>query len=181
MEGFDVIRALVLWIHAIAAVAWVGGSLFYLVVLRPALIKAEVAEKALEIAINRGFKEVVDISIISLVVTGAFITFDRLSSGPISLLYFIVLGAKLASAVAMFLMARQLGSRSSRMARAGSRSAGTARSPATEPSLRVVPGHAGAVRRWLSTSRMVLALGLSTFFLSMVLARVYEHGIRSMV
>lgn len=172
MDGFDLIRALVLWVHAIAGVAWVGGSIFYLVVLRPALFQAQVSARALEIAVNRGFKEVVDISIISLLLTGIFITFDRLSSTPATSLYFAVLGTKLTAVVAMFLMARQLGTRTGRLLRSK-----PAEASLSEPSLREAPPKTSLLRRWLSPSRMILVLGLVTFFLSMVLSRVYEHNL----
>lgn len=176
VDGYDVIRALVLWIHAVAAVAWVGGSIFYLVVLRPALIKTSVSERALEIAINGGFKEVIDVSIIALILTGAFVTFDRFSSAPVAPLYFAMLGAKLIAVLAMFLMARQLGTRTGRILRA--------RVPVPAPagpSPREAPAQTSLLRRWLAPSRMILVLGLATLFLSMVLARIYEHTLGSMV
>ena len=176
VDGYDVIRAMVLWIHAVAAVAWVGGSIFYLVVLRPALIKTSVSQKALEIAINKGFKEVVDVSIIALILTGAFITFDRFSSAPVAPLYFAVLGTKLVAVLTMLLMARQLGTRTGRILRARVPAAASA-----EPSLREAPPQTSLLRRWLAPSRLVLLLGLATLFLSMVLARIYEHNLGSMV
>ena len=173
MEGFDVVRAVVHWVHAIAAVAWVGGSIFYLVVLRPALISASVSNRALEMAINKGFKEVVDISIIALIVSGVFITFDRLSSHPVTSVYYLTLALKLTTVMTMFFMARQLGTRTGRLLR--SRTPEPA--PRPEPSLRDAPARTSTMRRWLSPSRMILVLGLVTFYISMVLARIYEHNL----
>ena len=37
MTGGDLFLVVVRWIHVVAAAAWVGGSIFYLFVLRPAL------------------------------------------------------------------------------------------------------------------------------------------------
>ena len=36
MNFLDVILLLIRWIHAVSAVAWVGGGMFYLMVLKPA-------------------------------------------------------------------------------------------------------------------------------------------------
>ncbi len=173
MGGLDVVRAIVRWVHAIAAVSWVGGGIFYLVVLRPALVSAAVSNKALETAISKGFRDVVDISIIALIVTGVVITFDRLSSAPISTLYFIVLGLKLAAVLGMLFMARDLGTRLGRILRGGRPLKPDAMA---EGSLKESAAQTGLLRRWLSPSRMVLVLGLVAFFLSMVLVMVFERN-----
>ena len=173
MDGLDVLRATVRWIHAIAAVAWVGGSIFYLTVLRPALSDGSPPGKSLETAINKGFRDVVDISIIALIVTGVIITFDRLSSAPITTAYYIVLGLKVATALGMFFMARDLGTRLGRLL--GPRRPGVREE--SEPSLRDPSPQSVGIRRWLSPSRMVLLLGLVAFFLSMLLALVFENDV----
>jgi uncharacterized membrane protein len=177
VSGLDAVRVVVHWIHAIAAVAWVGGSIFYLVVLRPALAGAALADRALETAINKGFREMVDVSIIALVLTGVFITLDRLSSAPASSLYLIALGLKLTTVITMFLMARQLGTRTGRLLRrpAPAGPAGTPPAPLGPPT--PAPPPQSWLRRWLAPPRLVLVLGLVAFFLSMVLGRIYEHGL----
>ena len=173
MDGLDVVRAAVRWIHAIAAVAWVGGSIFYLAVLRPALADGSPSGRPMDAAINKGFRDVVDLSIIALIVTGVVITFDRLSSAPITATYYVVLGLKIATALGMFFLARDLGTRlgrllSPRRARANG---------ASEPSLQESPVRSTTLRRWLSPSRMVLLLGLIAFFLSMLLVMVFENDV----
>ena len=177
MDGIDVVRALVRWVHAIGAVAWVGGSLFYLTVLRPALVSAHVADQALETAINKGFRDVVDLSIVAVIVSGVYITFDRLSSAPLTLVYFIVLGLKLATVAGMLWMARDLGTRLGRILRGGRR---TLPPPPGEPTLREAPPRTAWLRRWLSPSRLVLVLGLLAFFLSMLLMTIYENKITTL-
>jgi len=172
VDGFDAVRAVVRWVHAIAAVAWVGGSIFYLAVLRPALVNASVSDKALETAINKGFRDVVDVSILGVIVSGVFITFDRLSAAPTTNVYFAVLALKLGVVLAMLVMARDLGTRLGRLLRGG-------RTPAalvTEPSMQERAAGTGALRRWLSPSRMVLFLGLVAFFLSMLLTILFENN-----
>ena len=174
MDGFDVLRAAIRWVHVVAAVAWVGGSMFYLTVLRPALASSETgnARKLVELAINRGFRDAVDLAIIALIVTGAVITFDRLSSAPVTAPYFVILGLKIAAAVGMVSLARDLGTRLGRFL--GPR--GASREVA-EPSIAEPPGAREGWRRILSPSRAILILGLVAFFLSALLVHVYENDI----
>ena len=173
VDGLDVVRAGVRWVHAIAAVAWVGGSLFYLVVLRPALANPGVADRALKTAIQKGFRDVVDLSIIALIATGVYITFDRLSTAHLGKAYMVVLGLKLAVVLAMFWMARDLGTRLGRLLGGGRAPSG----PPGEPSLRDARPQAGSLRKWLAPSRMILALGLVAFFLSMLLVMLFESDV----
>jgi len=171
VDGFDAVRAMVRWVHAIAAVAWVGGSIFYLVVLRPALVNNAVSNKALETAVNKGFRDVVDLSIIGVITSGAFITFDRLASSPLPTSYFILLALKVTTVLAMLFMARSLGTRLGRFL-------GTTR-PALqasgEPSIQDSIAD-GTLRKWLSPARLVLLLGLVAFFLSMLLGIIFENS-----
>jgi len=104
--ALDIFRVAIRWLHLVAAVAWVGGSLFYLLALQPA-IKGGGAE------IDRRFRDVVQLSILTLLVTGAVITFDRLQLEP-GPSYAITLGVKIALAIWMFLLAQDLASRGRR-------------------------------------------------------------------
>ena len=166
MDGYDIVRSVIYWIHAVAAVAWVGGSIFYLVVLRPALIDAAVANRVLDLAINKGFRDIVDVSMISLVATGAFITFDRISSVSVSNAYFVTLGLKLTAVVCMFLMARTLGTRTGRALR-NSRRPESAQPPPALPNLSTQAGarKSSQLRAWAAPPRMILLLGLTALFL----------------
>ena len=159
MDGIDLLRAVVRWVHVVAAVVWVGGSLFYLLVLRPAMSGSNGGDtrERFEMTINRGFRDVVDVAIIALIVTGVVITFDRLSSAPITSAYYAVLGLKIAAAVSMFLLARNLGTRLGRWVRPRRRRS-----------------------RWgmlFSPSRLIVALGLVAFFLSALMVHIYESDI----
>src|SRR5438477_1286192 len=62
----------ILWAHAMAAVAWVGGSLFYAVVLTPAVTElGPTPERRSLLALaGREFREVVRLAIVVFVVTG---------------------------------------------------------------------------------------------------------------
>ena len=174
LDGIDVLRAALRWVHVIAAVAWVGGSIFYLTVLRPALAASEQGDKRklVELAINRGFRDAVDLSIIALIVTGVVITFDRVSSAPVTAPYFTILGLKIAAVVGMVFLARDLGTRLGRFG-------GHGRTPRelVEPSIAEPSVSRKGWHRILSPSRIILLLGLVAFFLSMLLVHVYENDI----
>ena len=116
MDSSDLWRILLQWVHLLAAVAWVGGSLFFWLVWRPAARRAadtpeaqpgpsseasEPSWRAFEAAVRREFRDVVKIAVGALVLTGAVLTFDRLAGAEASLLYGIVLGLKVAAALAM--------------------------------------------------------------------------------
>ena len=62
---------------------------------------SEPSWRAFEAAVRREFRDVVKIAVGALVLTGAVLTFDRLAGAEASLLYGVVLGLKVAAAVAM--------------------------------------------------------------------------------
>jgi putative copper export protein len=94
--------------HILAAAAWVGGSIMYLVVVIPALrLGGPAPEVASKIALL--FKQMVNICIGVLLVTGAYLTFDRLTQTTLGLPYLVVLVLKIAGAIALFILALYLG------------------------------------------------------------------------
>ena len=104
MEFADVFLTIVRWLHALAAAAWVGGSLFYLIVLIPTLNRVPDVPRALSAAIGVEFRTVVVTSIIVLVATGAILAFDRLTE--VEPPYAATLGVKVVLSVWMFALAR---------------------------------------------------------------------------
>ncbi|MBM4405312.1 MAG: hypothetical protein FJ039_03895 [Chloroflexi bacterium] len=172
VEGIDYFRAIVRWLHAIAAVVWVGGSIFYLFALRPSLAEANLAAARgpFEALISKHFRTLVDAAIITLILTGVIITFDRLQSAPITALYYTVLALKLLAALSMFLLARDLGTRLGRLGR-------RAAAPQAEPTLAEPSPAKQGWRRMLSPSRLILALGLIAFLLSALLVHIYESDV----
>lgn len=174
MDATDVLLATVRWIHGLAAVVWVGGSIFYLFALQPALnLPAALrARPILESSVNGAFRDLVDISIIALIITGVVITFDRLSSLPITTAYYVVLGLKLVIVAAMLFLARDLGTRMGRRLRPVDTT-----NKRSEPSLSQVPFGTRGWRRLLSPSRLILVAGVVAIFLSMLLVHVYESDV----
>ena len=87
--------------HALAAVAWVGGSIFFLLVLRPALKKADGGGTVGRLA-GAEFRSVVNTAIAVLVLSGVILSVSRLTSTAVSLPYVIVLSVKIAVALYIF-------------------------------------------------------------------------------
>ena len=110
MTPAELLLVAVRWAHGMAAVAWVGGSLFLLWVLEPALRAADEADRldGVRRAAYRGFRELADAAIVIFVVSGAVLTFDRLSSAAATPAYVAVLAAKIALALAMFYLSTRL-------------------------------------------------------------------------
>ncbi len=106
----ELLLVAVRWAHAMAAVCWVGGSLFLLFVLEPSLRAAEDPKWSVSLrqAVYSGFRELADAAIVAFIVSGAILTFDRLSSNAASPLYLAVLALKVLLAVIMFYLAARL-------------------------------------------------------------------------
>ncbi len=103
---FDILALIVRWVHAISSVLWIGGSLFYLIILRPALRDAEKSGAPPGRIVSRlvalHFREWVHVSMIALLVSGAILTFDRLTEPTVSALYIGALAAKIGIAFWLF-------------------------------------------------------------------------------
>jgi uncharacterized membrane protein len=107
----DLFLTLIGWIHAIAAVAWVGGGIFYWVVLRPAVRSGVLPETATRFAAVE-FGQLVTLAMWTLVVTGGVLMFTKLSESTATLPYGIVLATKvLLSAWMFFLVVNRRGRR----------------------------------------------------------------------
>ena len=110
MDPLEAIVVLTRWVHLIATVIWVGGNLFFLFVLRPALRSARGAPPELGRLVGTRFKEAVDLSMWVLVITGGGLIYDRLTD-RVEMPYLVTLTAKLALSTIMFLVAMSLGRR----------------------------------------------------------------------
>lgn len=94
----------VLWLHTLAAATWVGGSIFYLIVLSPTMKRVPDVPRALSSTLGIEFRTIVVTSIIVLVATGAILAFDRLTE--VEAPYAVTLGVKVVLSIWMFLMVR---------------------------------------------------------------------------
>ncbi len=118
------IRVLMRAAHTLAGAAWVGGSLFYLVVVIPAL-KISGPAPVLAAKIADLFRSMVNICVGVLLLTGGYLVFDRLTQTTLGAPYLVVLVAKIVAALLMFALAfymaqsrvRRLAKRSTRLSR----------------------------------------------------------------
>jgi uncharacterized membrane protein len=104
---FVEIRLLMRAAHVLAGATWVGGSMMYLVVVLPALRLGGPAP-AVAALVAALFKRMVNICVGVLLLTGAYLTVDRLSQTTLGLPYVIVLGLKIIAALFMFILAMYL-------------------------------------------------------------------------
>jgi len=151
-------QVFILWAHAMAAVAWVGGSLFFVVALNPALDEVGRTPERLSLltAVGREFREVVRLSILVFVVTGAVLAVGRLGQPRIATSYVVVLAFKVALSLWMFWLAGRIGK--------PPRSGG---------------GRLTAPWRsvwWLRPQYLILALGAVVYLLSLVLRVLFEQS-----
>ena len=106
MSAGEIFLLVVRWVHLVSAAAWVGGSLFYLVVLRPNVRRAPESSRALSVAAATKFRAIVNTCIVLLVATGVILGFDRLAQGIVEAPYVVTLGVKSALSVWMFVIVR---------------------------------------------------------------------------
>lgn len=138
-------------IHVLAGGVWVGGSLMYLLVIGPAFRLTKPAPEV-SAQVARLFRQLVNICIGALLLTGVYLIFDRLSLVTIGAAYLVVLVVKVLAALAMFVLALF----QAQEARRPSRQRG---------------------RWWRQTPRYILALGVLTFLLGTTLTVLFEYGL----
>ena len=147
---------LVRWIHGVGAVAWVGGSVFFALVIRPYFSVQPEAGRKLMGPISNMYRDIVDASVMALVVSGLILMFYRLTGDAVSVAWFIVLGVKVALALWMFYLVW-------RLRRSG---------------LQPQPGR-GILRRlsWLLGYNAVMAIGVVIFLLAGLLRTLIEAAL----
>ncbi len=159
--GFtDVLLLMIRWLHGLAAVAWVGGGLFYLLVVRPGLSSGGVDPHQAARRLGEEFRHLVNTAIAVLLVTGVILTLSRLTSDYGGLPYIAVLSIKVALSLYMFYLVRFL-------------------RPRTYPD--DVPAGRTAVQRvtaLMTGATAVLVLGVLVFLLADILHVLVERGLK---
>ena len=161
-EGF---LLLIRWFHALAAVIWVGGSLFFVLVLRSQQRRAGGQGPVIDPEALNQFRGLVDTCIAVLLVTGTILLFDRITDVSTTPVYVGTVSMKIGLALWMFAIARGRWRR---------------RRPT-----QVQPTSPSAPQRGLLTRGMGLMsginltviLGIAVFFLSDLLAFIFEKGL----
>jgi len=102
------IRLIVRAAHILAATAWVGGSLFYMLVALPAL-RSGGSAPGVATQMAALFKRMVNFCMGVLLLTGAYLAFDRLTTTTLGWPYLVTLGIKIIAALCMFTLSIYLG------------------------------------------------------------------------
>ena len=164
MSPGDVFLLVVRWLHLVSGAAWVGGSLFYLLVLRPAAKRGGEPSGLLAGASDE-FRVLVNSCIAILVATGIIMSFNRLTDSVIGAPYVAVLALKAALSVWMIVLVHA--ERRRRKARAAV--GGNETAEAVSLPRRAV--------RAASGFNALVALGLAVFLLSDLLKELYENAL----
>lgn len=165
MDALDIFLLVVRWLHVLSAAAWVGGSIFYLVVLRPAIRRNPDTPRGLTRVAGAEFKTLVDACIIVLVATGAVLAFERLTEDAVGPSYAIVLAVKVVLSLWMFLQVRAQRRRSEFLEAFGP--AEKPRATRLSRALRAVSGY-----------NALVYLGIVVLLLSDLLGVLFEQGLR---
>ena len=102
MGVLDWILVIIRWGHALSAVAWVGGGVFYLLVLRPAIRRSKGLPPETGKAIREEFRSLIATAIAVLLLTGVILSVARLTNEAATIPYAVVLAVKIALALYMF-------------------------------------------------------------------------------
>lgn len=160
----DLFLLVVRWVHLVSATVWVGGSIFYLLVLGPALRKSAESGREVNIAAADEFRPLVDTTIFVLLATGIILTFNRLTPGVIGVQYAAVLGLKIALSIWMFVLARDRRRRTALLE--------TYRERPTTPTSRFQKA-----LKAMSGYNIIIILGLVVFLLADALGILYEAAL----
>ncbi|MCY4558503.1 MAG: hypothetical protein OXF79_19440 [Chloroflexi bacterium] len=104
VDVLGIILLIIRWAHALAAVVWIGGSLFMLLAGRSALRTTD-SGGLVGRALAAEFRPIVVTAIAVLIVSGVILTVDRLTSDAAGMAYTVALVAKILLAVYAFVVA----------------------------------------------------------------------------
>ena len=89
------------WLHVMATVTWVGGNIIFYTVLKPNLDDPK--STFLSASSSKSFGEIVELSKWVLIITGALLALDNLST-RIAIPYFAILSLKIGLSFLMFIL-----------------------------------------------------------------------------
>ena len=135
-------------VHALAAMVWLGGGVYLLLIVRPAVREQGDPPSAFLAATNARFREWAQVATIVMVASGVVLMVDRLSNANGGLLYAVLLAVKVVAAIAAFWLAG------------------------------VRPAHRALRQRQTrrAAPELIVLLGLLAFVLGVGLASVYGRG-----
>lgn len=163
----DIILLAIRWAHALAAVVWIGGSLFLLLAARPALRSLGANGGLVGRALAAEFRPIVATAIGVLLVSGVILTAQRLTADAAGLAYTAFLAAKILLSVYAFIIAWRLPRRRDAIDDIG----GPNDNGRREGSGR------GRIRRTLLGPGALAVIGVIVIGLADVLAWLFERGL----
>lgn len=99
-DATDLLLVVMRWMHAMAAIVWIGAILFELLVVQPTWGGDPTA--AVLDGVDAAMREIVQAALIVFLLSGAILTFERLSRGAASSGYVAILGLKVVLSLVMF-------------------------------------------------------------------------------
>ena len=105
MNSSELFHLIVRWSHLLSGAAWLGGIIFWFMVLNPTTRAFSSFQQYIG-HISDDFKRLVDTCIFVLLSTGAIMTFNRITPGDMGPNYLLVLGAKIVIVAIMILIVR---------------------------------------------------------------------------
>jgi uncharacterized membrane protein len=91
--------------HVLASVVWLGGGVYYLIALRPALRETSEPPTSFISSAQRHYGEWARVCTLAMLATGAVLAFERLSGTTGGIAYVALLSTKIVAAVAAFWIA----------------------------------------------------------------------------
>ena len=164
MDTGDLFLLIIKWLHVVSAAAWVGGSIFYLLVLRPAIRSSSGSHGPLLTAVGKEFRTLVNTCIMVLVATGVILAFNRLTENIVGPPYAITLGIKSVLSVWMFMQVQSERRRSDFLGAFARRK---------EPPR----GRLGTAMRSVSGYNALVIVGIVVFLLSDLLGALFENAL----
>lgn len=167
MSTLDLLRVALRWVHLCAAVVWIGGTLFYLLAIRPSVDTADRAAgwHSIRQAVEERFHEIVQVCIWTFFISGAILTYDRLTSVNPGLDYVAALVVKVLLVVWLVYV-----------------SGGLRRSGARKPiatAQRSAPAASSLFQRLRSPVVQVAVIGIVVLLLADALKVIAENALRA--
>ena len=160
MNVLDWILIAIRWFHLLAAVAWVGGGMFWVLVLRPALRRSNDTGGGARRSVGEEFRNLVNTAIGVLLVTGIVLSATRLTDTAVTTPYVAVLVVKIILALYMFYVVRFL-------------------RPRVYPDgQETEDGRIARARERLTSTGALLIYGVIILGLSDVLSALFENAVR---
>ncbi|MQF82865.1 hypothetical protein FIM02_01730 [SAR202 cluster bacterium AD-802-E10_MRT_200m] len=176
MNAGDLLLLFVRWAHGIAAISWVGGGIFYFLVLRPIFHQPENQSTGLQKSIGKEFGHLINSCMIILLLSGVIMTLERLTSPYTDTRYVVVLSIKISIAFAMFWIVRSIHRSRSRVSASSNLPLSNEHLAQRSGSHRVLSWTRKTTKIAMSVN-VVLVLGILVFLLADLLAVIYEINI----